>query len=664
MPIRRPKAVFIPKARADEGTSSTASIPRGLRNPTLKVRKCFDLSPDHLMRQCEKCKTGYRYETKHGATEHLRSKHSNIFGKDMMELSKGKNRRWVLSTERLIEEGWLRDVSAQDVSESSPQQEEQLLTVIRTTKPFAGGSQNSILNDEPQRPHLHQRLLPEYRARHTTAAESDRSRFPGGPSLSKDDRSSTTDTGQLRSSELLHHNEAICRGLSDYDRGGRETEQLARFSSGSDSVNSSEESIDDLDDSFLDLEVAKFRSWLLERAESENEQSTNSTPKSTSHSSSVSYSATSSTAAASRGAFTSGKRRRDTQGDEDERVHRNRRPAQDKPECKPTPRLACLFNKYDPMMYRSSSQTDKRFEICGTHDFQNMNKLYEHLKRVHSDQPLQCPRCTRTSFESSEELQAHQTAPEPCTLVPLNIVKRIQWITHDKRKALQSAISRRLRGCTDEEKWRFAYRWLFPDTNSEEIPCPYLQDPVISIVSSVVDDFEIRLRDLIRSSTDLNDLEGRIPMIRGQFLAQYGIRVNQVQRDHPSSPSLRTNSSSPTSERLAITTPPDVADSDQPYLGGNTDHDERTLSSKAQPNLTNLSCESTAQQDTPHDDPLLIVSSDLVWLQNEFVHFDNGMLGWNLNDELWNSDHVTANDMDNSLYSTGSLKDVDVYNLS
>lgn len=219
MPIGRPKAVFIPKARADKGTSSTASIPRGLRNPTLKVWKCFDLSPDHLMRQCEKCKTGYRYETKHGATEHLRSKHSNVFGKDMMELSKGKNRRWVLSTERLIEEGWLRDVSAQDVSESSPQQGEQLLTVIRTTKPFAGGSQNSILNDEPQRPRLHQvycppvvpqhtphkddhpphtdnkaqRLLPEYRARHTTAAESDRSRFPGGPSLSKDDRSSTTD---------------------------------------------------------------------------------------------------------------------------------------------------------------------------------------------------------------------------------------------------------------------------------------------------------------------------------------------------------------------------------------------------------------------------------------------------------------------------------------
>ncbi|TIA80125.1 hypothetical protein D6C76_03318 [Aureobasidium pullulans] len=38
-------------------------------------------------------------------------------------------------------------------------------------------------------------------------------------------------------------------------------------------------------------------------------------------------------------------------------------------------RLACLYNKYDPMMYRSNDQTHKKFEICGLHDFKDMNKL-------------------------------------------------------------------------------------------------------------------------------------------------------------------------------------------------------------------------------------------------------------------------------------------------
>ncbi|KAG9856310.1 hypothetical protein KCU98_g1484, partial [Aureobasidium melanogenum] len=397
MPIGRPNAVFIPKARADKGAPSATSIPKGLRNPTLKVWKCFDLSPDHLMRQCEKCKTGYRYETNHGATEHLRSKHSNMFGKDMMELSKGKNRRWVLSTKRLIEEGWLRDVSVQDVSEPSPQQGEQLLTVIRTTKPFAGGSQNSTSDGGSQRPHLHQVYCPPDIPQHTPQKD-----------VCKDDHPPNTDSKAQR-------------------------------------------------------------------------------------------------------------------------------------------------------------------------------LLPEYRER-------------------------HTTAAEP-----------------DRSR--------------------------FPD----------LQNPVISIVSSVVDDFEIRLRDLIRSSTDLNDLEGRVPMIRGQFLVQYGIRANQVERDHPPLPSLRTVSSSPTSERLSITTPPDVADLDRPHLEGATDHDERTLSSNSQPNLNNSSSGNSAQQDTPHDDPPLIVSSDLVWLQNEFADFDNDMLSWDPNDETWNLGQVTTNDLSNSLYTTESSKDVHAY---
>ncbi|KAH0343046.1 hypothetical protein KCU83_g8987, partial [Aureobasidium melanogenum] len=476
---------------------------------------------------------------------------------------------------------------------------------------------------------------------------------------------------QSQAPELLEHSETIYHKLVEDEREDRGCKQLAdrsnsqvsRVPSDTDSVSSSEESMDDLDGLFLDQEVSQLRSWLLRRTKSEHfcqhlqhrltyercegsalqEQSKDSTPRSSSHqkSSDPPSAASSSTAATSCGTSNVGKRRHDNESGEDEQQHKKKRPAQDESECKSAPRLACLFNKHDPVMYRSNAQTNKKFEICGMHDFKDMNKLYEHLKRVHSDQPLQCLRCTCTSFESSEEFQAHQTAPEPCTLIPLNTVKRIQWITHDKRKALQSAISRRLRGCTDEEKWRFAYRWLFPDTNPEDIPCPYLQDPVISIVSSVVDDFEMRLRQLIRASTDLNELEGRISEVRRQFLAQYGIMVNEVEQDPLSLTSIRTVSSSSSSGRLTTTTPLDVADLDQQYLGGYTSHSQTNPSSNHQPSLNVLPPESNALQDVSLEPP---ATSDPVWLQTETADFDDSILSWDPNHDLWNYDHGRAND--------------------
>lgn len=51
---------------------------------------------------------------------------------------------------------------------------------------------------------------------------------------------------------------------------------------------------------------------------------------------------------------------------------------------------------------------------------------------------------------------------------------------------------------------------------------------MISIVSFVVDHYEMRLRSEMRHSNDLLDLESRIPTIFGYFLAQYGINVNAM----------------------------------------------------------------------------------------------------------------------------------------
>jgi hypothetical protein len=57
----------------------------------------------------------------------------------------------------------------------------------------------------------------------------------------------------------------------------------------------------------------------------------------------------------------------------------------------------------------------------------------------------------------------------------------------------------------------------------DSLTVPVFQDPVISIVSFIVDHYERRLRNDIQQSSDLPDLESRIPAIRGQFLAQYGL---------------------------------------------------------------------------------------------------------------------------------------------
>lgn len=119
-----------------------------------KVWKCFDLSPDRLMRNCERCKTGHQYGTSYGGAEHFRRKHTGIFGKDMMELLRGKNQRWALSSNRLIEEGWLRQVFVPGDGEPSDQQEEQHMAIIHAPLPFVRGPQEMDSNGGMGRAHL------------------------------------------------------------------------------------------------------------------------------------------------------------------------------------------------------------------------------------------------------------------------------------------------------------------------------------------------------------------------------------------------------------------------------------------------------------------------------------------------------------------------------
>lgn len=128
-------------------------------------------------------------------------------------------------------------------------------------------------------------------------------------------------------------------------------------------------------------------------------------------------------------------------------------------------------------------------------------------------------------------------------------MKRIKWIGDEQRLALQTDVAKKLRGRSDEAKWKFTYTRLFPEISPDNVPSPckyfssrseyclltdsVFQDPVISIASFVVDQYEMRLRSEIREPNDLSDLESRVPTILGQLLAQYSIDPDTWNCDHP-----------------------------------------------------------------------------------------------------------------------------------
>lgn len=69
------------------------------------------------------------------------------------------------------------------------------------------------------------------------------------------------------------------------------------------------------------------------------------------------------------------------------------------------------------------------------------------------------------------------------------------------------------------------------EADFDSLTVPVFQDPVISIVSFIIDHYERRLRNEIRQYSDLPDLESRIPAIRGQFLARYGLNMDGLEND-------------------------------------------------------------------------------------------------------------------------------------
>jgi hypothetical protein len=210
----------------------------------------------------------------------------------------------------------------------------------------------------------------------------------------KTPRSPTPDTGVVIQ-EIDSDDEAA----EDYERPVSSSDSDHSISSSdTGSMTSSDSDLNDLDDLFLDTEGSRLRSWLLMRSKSQpffrhlqlqvayqehnssepRDQSTDSSSKYASGSSSSSSSTSSSVpTACSSGTSSGSKRRRDDAGEKDKQPGKKGRVPRDEDEDERTsaPRLACFYNKYDPMMYRSNAQTGKKFEICETHDWQDMGRL-------------------------------------------------------------------------------------------------------------------------------------------------------------------------------------------------------------------------------------------------------------------------------------------------
>lgn len=167
----------------------------------------------------------------------------------------------------------------------------------------------------------------------------------------------------------------------DYDHPSPFSDTESETSSGRSTSN-----LNDLANHLLDLEISRLRSWLIARTRSEaffrhlQRQVTRvhydtSTPQNQSTTSSSKSTSNSAPTTSSGGSSSRSKRRQDDAGGCDERQEKRQRIFQDKPTSTITQRLACFYNKYDPVMYRSNTQTRNKFEICESHNWQDMGRL-------------------------------------------------------------------------------------------------------------------------------------------------------------------------------------------------------------------------------------------------------------------------------------------------
>ncbi|KAF2118642.1 hypothetical protein BDV96DRAFT_360518 [Lophiotrema nucula] len=121
------------------------------------------------------------------------------------------------------------------------------------------------------------------------------------------------------------------------------------------------------------------------------------------------------------------------------------------------PRFACPFFKHDPNRYRNR-------RTCPGPGWPTVHRMKEHLYRSHA-QPICCPRCY-IMFDSDNELSNHLRT-RPCEIAEPQPIEGIDRETLNALRRRSPALR------LEEDKWRDAYKLLFPQVPEADIPSPY-----------------------------------------------------------------------------------------------------------------------------------------------------------------------------------------------
>ncbi|CCC14535.1 hypothetical protein SMACR_09435 [Sordaria macrospora] len=139
------------------------------------------------------------------------------------------------------------------------------------------------------------------------------------------------------------------------------------------------------------------------------------------------------------------------------------------------PMLACPFHKRDPEKYgiqqtNSANGKKHKYRACTGPGFKSIQRLKEHLKRVHS--PVQCNRCYKI-FPGTDRatclanLSEHQKESDACTLGDPSQkegIDAVQWAALERQNRKKNQEAHKL------EKWFEIWDVLFPGSNRPETP--------------------------------------------------------------------------------------------------------------------------------------------------------------------------------------------------
>ncbi|KAK0613942.1 hypothetical protein B0T14DRAFT_386515, partial [Immersiella caudata] len=151
--------------------------------------------------------------------------------------------------------------------------------------------------------------------------------------------------------------------------------------------------------------------------------------------------------------------------------------------------LACPFHKCDSTKYgiqhgNSGSGKKHRYRACTGPGFKSIQRLKEHLKRVHS--PVQCERCHEI-FPGTDRaaclsrLAEHRKMNVSCELGDPSRKEGIdeaQWAALDKQNRKKNQETHRV------EKWFEIWDVLFPGKERPKSPWHDIAEPILPMASS------------------------------------------------------------------------------------------------------------------------------------------------------------------------------------